>query len=232
MSSSSSTPPDEYTAEEKAWLKEHYGGEFRFLRSNALNITKDEQREEGRAIARALIDMDKEDELNRSREQQSSRPANPGQYTHQGPADHTGESGYLGFRVSRRPYSNGRHGSPDQNRRFVSSQDPNYTDYTYRQTHMQYHNSRNNAGASGNQRDSSGDGRGQTHESGTCSSEDSDSDDSSDTGSDQSSYDEDEDGHGDDYYYDDYHNHDDDDDDDYDDGGDDDDDYSWDNDDD
>ena len=44
-----------YTAEEKAWLKKHFGGEFRFLRQYNLSIYDEEERDEGRGIVRALM---------------------------------------------------------------------------------------------------------------------------------------------------------------------------------
>lgn len=43
-----------YTTEEKQWLKEHYGGEFKFLMAHELSIYSEEDRAEGRAIMRAL----------------------------------------------------------------------------------------------------------------------------------------------------------------------------------
>lgn len=43
------------TLTERAWLKKHYGSEFKFLVVHWLNIFKDEHREEGRAILRALM---------------------------------------------------------------------------------------------------------------------------------------------------------------------------------
>jgi hypothetical protein len=46
------------TGEEKAFLKEHYRGEFHFLRSHGLSIYKEDDRAEGRAILRALMDHD------------------------------------------------------------------------------------------------------------------------------------------------------------------------------
>lgn len=49
-------PP--YTNRENAWLKEHYGSEFKFLLAYQLSIYKDEDREEGRRIARAFIEYD------------------------------------------------------------------------------------------------------------------------------------------------------------------------------
>ncbi|KAK3690204.1 hypothetical protein B0T22DRAFT_190028 [Podospora appendiculata] len=51
-----------YTAEEKLWLKKHYGGDFKFLQVYGLSIYKDEDCEEGRAIARALMRGDESDE--------------------------------------------------------------------------------------------------------------------------------------------------------------------------
>jgi len=44
-----------YTQEEKAWLKEAYGNEYHFLHSMGLKIFKEEDREEGRTILRALM---------------------------------------------------------------------------------------------------------------------------------------------------------------------------------
>ncbi|KAL9109157.1 MAG: hypothetical protein Q9227_006082 [Pyrenula ochraceoflavens] len=49
---------DEYTPEEKAWLKKHYNGEFHFLQSFGLKIYEDEDREEGRRILRGLMQHD------------------------------------------------------------------------------------------------------------------------------------------------------------------------------
>ncbi|KAH7114157.1 hypothetical protein B0J13DRAFT_681628 [Dactylonectria estremocensis] len=42
-------------AEEMQWLKKHWGSEFRFLASDGLNINKEEDREEGRSILRAIL---------------------------------------------------------------------------------------------------------------------------------------------------------------------------------
>lgn len=50
------SPP--YTRAEKDWLKKHFGGEFHFLQTYTLSIYKDEDREEGQLIARALIEGD------------------------------------------------------------------------------------------------------------------------------------------------------------------------------
>lgn len=44
-----------YTVEEENWLKVHFGGEFNFLMAFGLNIYKDEDREEGRAIMRRFM---------------------------------------------------------------------------------------------------------------------------------------------------------------------------------
>ncbi|KAF2095018.1 hypothetical protein NA57DRAFT_79508 [Rhizodiscina lignyota] len=44
-----------YTSEEKAWLKEHYGGEYHFLQEQDLSMHKDEDREEGRSLARSIM---------------------------------------------------------------------------------------------------------------------------------------------------------------------------------
>lgn len=46
-------PP--FSAEEKKFLKKHWGGEYRFLLTYGLSIFKEEDREEGRGILRALM---------------------------------------------------------------------------------------------------------------------------------------------------------------------------------
>ncbi|KAL8836244.1 MAG: hypothetical protein Q9170_002988 [Blastenia crenularia] len=45
---------------EKKWLKDHYGGEFKFLRAYSLSIYKDEDREEGRRMLRAMMTEESE----------------------------------------------------------------------------------------------------------------------------------------------------------------------------
>jgi len=50
-------PP--YTAAEKQWLNVHWGGEMKFLQAYELSIHKEDDREEGRRIARAFIHQDK-----------------------------------------------------------------------------------------------------------------------------------------------------------------------------
>ncbi|EER43916.1 signal sequence receptor alpha subunit [Histoplasma capsulatum H143] len=52
----------QYTPEEKAWLKKHYGGEFHFLRSFCLKIYNDEDREEGWYIVRAMMEARSEED--------------------------------------------------------------------------------------------------------------------------------------------------------------------------
>lgn len=47
-----------YTAEEKKWLKKHWGSEFHFLNSYQLKIYNEEDREEGKAIMKALMECD------------------------------------------------------------------------------------------------------------------------------------------------------------------------------
>jgi hypothetical protein len=44
-----------YTDEEKEWLKENWGGEFRFLRAHLLKIHDKEDRAEGRRLVRAMM---------------------------------------------------------------------------------------------------------------------------------------------------------------------------------
>lgn len=46
--------------EEKTWLKEHFGNEFRFLREYGFSIYKEEDREDGRALLRTIMREDKE----------------------------------------------------------------------------------------------------------------------------------------------------------------------------
>lgn len=47
-----------YTDAEKAWLKKNYKDEYHFLQQNGLSIYKDEDREDGRALARSLMTAD------------------------------------------------------------------------------------------------------------------------------------------------------------------------------
>ncbi|OKO96460.1 hypothetical protein PENSUB_10635 [Penicillium subrubescens] len=55
---SQATASEHLTLAEKAWVKTHYGTEFRFLRDYGLSIFKDEDREEGRLILRAIMSDD------------------------------------------------------------------------------------------------------------------------------------------------------------------------------
>lgn len=50
-----------YNAEEKRWLKNHYGGEFKFLKVHGLKMHAEEDREEGRSIARAIMTEETEE---------------------------------------------------------------------------------------------------------------------------------------------------------------------------
>ncbi len=43
------------TQEEKAWIKEQWGNEFKFLRGHGLRIYKRDEREEGREILKILL---------------------------------------------------------------------------------------------------------------------------------------------------------------------------------
>jgi len=52
-----------YTEKEKGWLRENYRSEFQFLRDFGLSIYKDEDREEGRAILRSMMQSEEEEEL-------------------------------------------------------------------------------------------------------------------------------------------------------------------------
>lgn len=49
------------TSAEKTWLKTHYRTEFNFLRVHGLSIFKDEDREEGRTILRAIMSDDSDE---------------------------------------------------------------------------------------------------------------------------------------------------------------------------
>ncbi|KAK4148887.1 hypothetical protein C8A00DRAFT_38523 [Chaetomidium leptoderma] len=53
-----------YTEEEKGWLKREWGGEFKFLTAYGLNIYKDEDRDEGRRVARAMMEVDEDGNTN------------------------------------------------------------------------------------------------------------------------------------------------------------------------
>ena len=49
-----------YTDAEKVWLKQNYKDEYHFLQQHGLSIYKDEDREDGRAMARSLMAADDE----------------------------------------------------------------------------------------------------------------------------------------------------------------------------
>ncbi|KAK4541571.1 hypothetical protein LTR36_007868 [Oleoguttula mirabilis] len=55
---SKASPP--YTAVEKAFIKDNFRDEFHFLRDHGLSIYKDEDRDEGRRIARAIMSAEGE----------------------------------------------------------------------------------------------------------------------------------------------------------------------------
>lgn len=46
------------TEEQRRWLKEHYDSEWNFLQTYGLKLTKEDQRAEGRAILKALMEED------------------------------------------------------------------------------------------------------------------------------------------------------------------------------
>lgn len=50
------------TTKQRAWLKRHWDGEFKFLRAYQLSIYKDEDRLEGREILKALMEADQEEQ--------------------------------------------------------------------------------------------------------------------------------------------------------------------------
>ncbi|KAL7916726.1 hypothetical protein GGI35DRAFT_433915 [Trichoderma velutinum] len=54
------TGDEPYTTEEKAWLKKHYKGEYKFLMSYGLSIYDEEERAEGRAIMRSMASADED----------------------------------------------------------------------------------------------------------------------------------------------------------------------------
>jgi hypothetical protein len=59
-----------YTTEEKAWLKANYGGEYKFLLTFGLSIYNEEDREEGRSVARGFMAKDNgKPKMNETREQ-------------------------------------------------------------------------------------------------------------------------------------------------------------------
>jgi len=59
-----------YTSDEMAWIKKNFGNEFSFLRLHGLKIHNDEEREEGRAIARALMTDDDDDDAKEGENQE------------------------------------------------------------------------------------------------------------------------------------------------------------------
>ncbi len=61
MAKKASEPP--YTTAEKEWLKRDFGGEFHFLQIYGLKMHNEDDREEGRAIARAMMTNDHESEI-------------------------------------------------------------------------------------------------------------------------------------------------------------------------
>ncbi|KAG7408506.1 hypothetical protein Forpe1208_v011969 [Fusarium oxysporum f. sp. rapae] len=48
-------------ANENAWVKKHYGDEFKFLQAHGLSIFKEEDRAEGRIMVRTMISCDNEE---------------------------------------------------------------------------------------------------------------------------------------------------------------------------
>jgi hypothetical protein len=57
-------PSAPYTEEEKGWLKREWGDEFKFLTTYGLSIYKDEDRDEGRRIVRAMMEVDEDGDTN------------------------------------------------------------------------------------------------------------------------------------------------------------------------
>ena len=52
------TKPPRHSPEEKAWLKKHYGNEYKFLRSQGLKIFKEQDRQKGDEIMRGMMAAD------------------------------------------------------------------------------------------------------------------------------------------------------------------------------
>ena len=122
-----------YTAEEKEWLKENWGGEYRFLRAYELSIYKEEDREEGRAIVRAFIEADKSEDAEEKERQERQQmdtqerreeehKEHPGAYQeyHQekyqevaGDADHYGHDNYGHDDYGRGDYDHDDYGRDD-----------------------------------------------------------------------------------------------------------------------
>lgn len=48
-----------YNSEEKAWLKDNYGGEYHFLHAHGLKMHNDDDRQEGKAIVQGFIEQDR-----------------------------------------------------------------------------------------------------------------------------------------------------------------------------
>jgi hypothetical protein len=59
-----------YTTAEWKWLNDHWGGETHFLMAYQLKICEDDDREEGRAIVRAIMKADEDDEREEARERE------------------------------------------------------------------------------------------------------------------------------------------------------------------
>ncbi|KAK4155335.1 hypothetical protein C8A00DRAFT_42055 [Chaetomidium leptoderma] len=57
-------PSAPYQEEEKGWLKREWGGEFKFLTAHGLSIYKEEDRDEGRRMARAMMEVDEDGDTN------------------------------------------------------------------------------------------------------------------------------------------------------------------------
>lgn len=57
-----------YTAAEKQFIKDNWGDEYHFLRTYAMSIHIEEDREEGRAIARTLMKREQEEQEERARQ--------------------------------------------------------------------------------------------------------------------------------------------------------------------
>ena len=53
-----------YTEKEKGWLKREWGGELKLLAAYGLSIYKDEDRDEGRRMARAVMEVDQDGDTN------------------------------------------------------------------------------------------------------------------------------------------------------------------------
>ena len=80
---------------EKQWLKDKFGGEFKFLRDYGLSIYKEEDREEGRQIMRDMMEADEDDDEDAGSETSFERECEENPMSHV--ADYHFSSGELSW---------------------------------------------------------------------------------------------------------------------------------------